>query len=116
MTRGRIYLFDRAGICHVSSQYPCDMYMDLPYGHGTSIITAFLRRHSETKILFLELGVGFNTPGIIKIPFIRMCEHNKEYTYACINYDDVYISEAIAKQAICISEDIGKVISDLLIR
>lgn len=78
--------------------------------------TEFLRRHSETKILFLELGVGFNTPGIIKIPFIRMCEHNKEYTYACINYDDVYISEAIAKQAICISEDIGKVISDLLIR
>ena len=42
MTRGRIYLFDSKGICYRSNQYLSDMYLELPYGHGNDIITAFI--------------------------------------------------------------------------
>ena len=45
----------------------------------------FLRQHKQGKVLFLELGVGNNTPGIIKYPFWRMTAQNPEARYACIN-------------------------------
>ena len=50
----------------------------------------FLRRHEGEPILFLELGVGGNTPGIIKYPFWRMAQQNPKAVYACINYGEAY--------------------------
>ena len=72
----------------------------------------FCRRHQNMKVLYLELGVGFNTPGIIKYPFWQMCADNKNAVYACIN-KETYIPKEIESQAVCIQEDIGKVLSDL---
>lgn len=46
----------------------------------------FLRDHARERILFLELGVGGNTPGIIKVPFLRMTAQNPDATYACVNW------------------------------
>lgn len=62
------------------------------------------------RILYLELGVGYNTPVIIKYPFWQMTARNPQATYACINYGDVGCPAEIKKQSICIDEDIGKVI------
>ncbi|MBM6803513.1 hypothetical protein H6B07_12775 [Mediterraneibacter glycyrrhizinilyticus] len=45
-------------------------------------------RHQGTKTLYLELGVGYNTPGIIKYPFWQMTYRNHDATYVCINYRD----------------------------
>lgn len=75
----------------------------------------FLRRHENLHVLFLELGVGNNTPAIIKYPFWNMTYENKNSIYACINLEDVYYPIEIKGQAICIQADIGKVIQDLLI-
>lgn len=66
------------------------------------------------KILFLELGVGFNTPGIIKYPFWKMTKNNPQATYACINYCDAGCPAEIRTQSICIDGDIGEVIEALL--
>ena len=65
------------------------------------------------KILFLELGVGYNTPGIIKYPFWQMTAKNPDATYACVNYGEAVCPEDIRNQSICIDGDIGQVIEEL---
>ena len=61
----------------------------------------FLRTRKNQKILFLELGVGFNTPGIIKYPFWQMTIQNTKAIYACLNYGDAAAPGEIEKQSIC---------------
>lgn len=75
---------------------------------------SFLRSHEGKHILFLELGVGGNTPVIIKYPFWRMTCQNPKATYACINLSAAYCPREIQKQAICISADIGEILTMLL--
>ena len=73
----------------------------------------FLTEHQDGKILFLELGVGYNTPVIIKYPFWQMTAKNPKAVYACVNYGDAAAPGEIAKQAICIDGDIGSVLKKL---
>lgn len=73
----------------------------------------FIRRHAEKRVLFLELGVGGNTPVIIKYPFWRMTRQNAKAVYACINLSEAYCPEEIQKQAVCIEEDIGETLAML---
>ncbi len=73
----------------------------------------FLQTRSGQNILFLELGVGYNTPVIIKYPFWQMTVDNSHATYACINYGETVCPKEIMEQAICIKEDIGKVLADM---
>lgn len=74
----------------------------------------FLRGHENLHVLYLELGVGNNTPVIIKYPFWNMTSKNKNAVYACINYQEAYCPPQIEKQSICIQSDIRKVIHDLI--
>lgn len=74
----------------------------------------FLRRHKEARILFLELGVGGNTPVIIKYPFWRMTYQNPNAIYACVNLSEAYCPKEIQKQAICIEGDIGNILDMFL--
>ena len=69
----------------------------------------FLRTRQGQKILFLELGVGFNTPVIIKYPFWQMTAKNPNATYACINQGQAMCPREIQRQAICINADIGSI-------
>ncbi len=73
----------------------------------------FLRRHQKGRVLFLELGVGYNTPGIIKYPFWQMTAQNPQATYACLNKGQAACPSEITKQAICIDGDIGATLSAL---
>lgn len=74
----------------------------------------FLQLYQGQRILFLELGVGFNTPGIIKYPFWQMTARNPNAAYACVNLDGAPCPREIAGQAICIEQDIGILIRDIL--
>ena len=62
------------------------------------------------KILLLELGVGGNTPAIIKYPFWQMTARNPNAVYACINFGEAAVPDEIADRSICISADIGETI------
>ena len=73
----------------------------------------FIRRHDRLHVLFLELGVGMNTPGIIKYPFWKMVYQNPKAAYACVNLSEAYCPAEIRKRSICIDEDIGKVLKKL---
>jgi NAD-dependent SIR2 family protein deacetylase len=68
--------------------------------------TQFLNQNLHKKILLLELGVGSNTPGIIKYPFWRMTNENKNATYCCVNKGEVYIPKEIEKKSMGFDEDI----------
>lgn len=73
----------------------------------------FLRCHTGLHILFLEVGVGANTPVIIKYPFWKMTYQNPKAIYACINLGEAICPDAIAKQSICINADIACVLAAL---
>ena len=73
----------------------------------------FLRTRAGQSVLFLELGVGYNTPAIIKFPFWQMTAKNPKAVYACINQGQAACPQEIEKQAICINADIGQVLRAL---
>ena len=73
----------------------------------------FLRTREGQKILFLELGVGYNTPVIIKYPFWKMTAKNPNATYVCINQGQAVCPQEIERQAICIDADIGSALREL---
>lgn len=68
----------------------------------------FIRTRASHKIVFLELGVGYNTPVIIKYPFWRMTQNNPDATYICINYGEAAAPSEIKKQSICADVDINE--------
>ena len=74
----------------------------------------FLSARKNLRLLFLELGVGYNTPAIIKFVFHRLTKNNRLSTYACINYGEAYAPEEIADRSIVINADAGEVIKMLL--
>lgn len=67
----------------------------------------FLRRHRNVPVVYLELGVGMNTPGIIKYPFWRMVAENPKATYVCVNKGQSYAPREIAARSLCLDMDIG---------
>ena len=75
----------------------------------------FLRTRTG-KVLFLELGVGYNTPIIIKYPFWQMTAKNPDATYACVNKGEAVTLEEIVDRSICIDGDIGEVISTVSLK
>ena len=74
----------------------------------------FLRTRGNGRILFLELGVGYNTPGIIKYPFWRMTAENPRAAYVCVNYGEAACPKEIAGRSIAVNADIGEVLRALL--
>lgn len=73
----------------------------------------FLRTHEGQKIFFLELGVGYNTPVIIKYPFWQMTAKNPNATYICINQGQAVCPQEIERQSVCINADIGQVLQSM---
>ena len=72
-----------------------------------------IRRHLNMQILFSELGVGYNTPGIIKYPFLQMTAKNPKAIYASVNLGESYAPKELADRSVCISGDIGEVLKKL---
>ena len=70
----------------------------------------YIRSHKDARTLYLELGVGANTPVIIKYPFWQFVKSNENAAYACINYGEAFCPEAIEDRSICIDGDIGNVV------
>ena len=73
----------------------------------------FLDEHRSSKTVFLDLGIGVNTPTIIKVPFMRMVADWPDATYACLNYGEAFTPVEILNKSICINDDIGNVLRQL---
>ena len=70
----------------------------------------FLGRHEKQHTLYLEIGVGANTPVIIKYPFWAMTEENPKAVYACVNYSEAFCPKQIEARSICIDGDAGEIL------
>ncbi len=73
----------------------------------------FIHRHKRLHILLLELGVGYNTPAIIKYPFWQLTAGNPKSVYTCINNGEAFCPTEIETQSICINSDIGSILEQL---
>ena len=73
----------------------------------------FLENHKNMHVLFLELGVGANTPVIMKYPFWYMAMENKKAVYACVNYQEAFCPNELEERSICIDGDIGDVLKEI---
>ena len=75
---------------------------------------AFLQKNINKRIVLLELGVGGNTPVIIKYPFWRIAAANENAFYVCVNLGENYVPDIIKNRSVVLNEDIGKVLHEVL--
>lgn len=87
---------------------------DEGWHRASAAYSEFLRRHDGLHVLFLEIGIGMNTPIICKYPFWQMTNDNPKAVYACLNYNEAYCPRQIEKRSIVIDGDSGNVIRQLL--
>ena len=86
---------------------------DEGWHRASAAYSGFLSSHEGLHVLFMEIGVGSNTPVICKYPFWQMTNDNKNAVYACLNYSEAYCPEQIEDQSIVIDGDCGDVIRQL---
>lgn len=86
---------------------------DAGWHRASAAYADFLRRHESLHVLFLELGVGANTPVIVKYPFWQMTMTNDKAVYACVNYGEAFCPKEIEGRSICLDGDIGEVLTEL---
>ncbi len=87
---------------------------DVGWDEAAKRYKTFLKSSKNGRILFLEIGVGYNTPGIIKFPFWQMTMDNPKAVYACVNYENSICPEEIRKKSILVEGEADKVIDELL--
>ena len=108
------YLIPKCPICgkEMTTNLRCDdkFVEDDGWHKAAKNYQNFLEDNKNKKILFLELGVGWNTPVIIKYPFIRMTYQFNSAYYACINKGDNYVPDEIKSKSLIVNEDIKKLI------
>ena len=108
------YLIPKCPICgkEMTTNLRCDdkFVEDDGWHKAAKNYQNFLEDNKNKKILFLELGVGWNTPVIIKYPFIRMTHQFNNAYYACINKGDNYVPDEIKSKSLIVNEDIKKLI------
>ncbi|MFR0557955.1 SIR2 family NAD-dependent protein deacylase [Pseudoscardovia radai] len=86
---------------------------DAGWHRASAAYADFLHRCEGRHVLYLELGVGANTPVIVKYPFWQMTLANEKAVYACINYGEAFCPGEIERRGICINGDIGDVFTSL---
>ena len=96
----------------------CDQYFveDEHWNEAACRYTAFLKEHKKDKVVLLELGVGFNTPGIIKYNFWQQAYQNSKTVYVCINLGEAYAPKEIAERSICINGDLGEILQQICLK
>lgn len=92
-----------------------DSFVEDEGWHRASIAyAAFLKRCRGKHVLYLEIGVGANTPVIVKYPFWAMTEENPKAVYACLNYNEVFCPEQLAERSLCLDGDTGDVLREVM--
>lgn len=114
-----IYMVPKCPICGgpMTMNLRCDQYFvqDEAWYQAEKRFGDFLNEalKSQKKLLLLELGVGFNTPTIIRFPFEKLVKENKQVNLIRLNLNEAVIPESIEQQAVGINKDIKQTIKDL---
>lgn len=114
------YMVPKCPVCGgpMTMNLRCDQYFvqDEAWYQAEERFGNFLNEalKSKKKVLLLELGVGFNTPTIIRFPFEKLVKENKQVNLIRLNLNEAVIPESIEKRAVGINQDIKETIKDLL--
>ena len=94
----------------------CDNYFveDEAWHEAADRYAGFLEQNKDKKVVLLELGVGFNTPIIIRFPFEKMVRENSSYSLIRLNMDEAVVPESFGERAIGIGGDMAKAITDIM--
>ncbi len=84
-----------------------------PMGENEKLLLRILEQNKDKKVVLLELGVGFNTPIIIRFPFEKMVRENSSYSLIRLNMDEAVVPESFGERAIGIGGDMAKAITDI---
>lgn len=114
------YMVPKCPVCGgtMAMNLRCDQHFveDEQWHEAAKRYGAFLENSTGKKVVLLELGVGFNTPTIIRFPFEKMMREYKEWTFVRLNIDEAVIPEGLGNRCIGINEDMVKSISDIASR
>ena len=93
----------------------CDQYFveDDHWNEAAARYLAFQKEHRKDRVVLLELGVGFNTPIIIRFPFEKMLGEEKEWTLIRLNLNEAVIPKSLEERAVGINADISESIEDI---
>ena len=86
---------------------------DLGWNEAASRYLDFVQSHANKRLLLLELGVGMNTPSIIKYPFWRLTAQNPNAAYVCVNFGEAECPKQIEDRAILVNADVADVLAAL---
>ncbi|MGN1405895.1 MAG: Sir2 silent information regulator family NAD-dependent deacetylase [Erysipelotrichaceae bacterium] len=109
------YLVPKCPVCHgnMAMHLRCDDYFveDQKWHRAAQEYKNFLNKHHKSRILLLELGVGYNTPGIIRFPFDYLSETYDNFSLIRINMDDASVKDI---NSIGIQMDINQAINKIM--
>lgn len=93
----------------------CDNYFveDEAWHEAADRYADFLEQHQSEKVVLIELGVGFNTPIIVRFPFEKMVRENASYSLIRLNKDEAVVPESFGKRAVGIGGDMTHAITDI---
>ncbi len=114
------YMVPKCPVCgrEMTMHLRCDQYFveDEHWNEAASRYASFLKKHRRENVVLLELGVGFNTPTIIRFPFEQMLRQNEKWSLIRLNLHEAVVPESFGKRAVGINEDIAKSIADIIKR
>ena len=86
---------------------------DLGWNEAASRYVDWVQARLDKKLLLLELGVGMNTPAIIKYPFWKLTAQYPNITYICVNSGEAECPKEIEDRAIVVKADVADLIDAL---
>ena len=87
---------------------------DQGWHRASAAYAAFVETCAKKRVLYLEIGVGANTPIIVKYPFWALTLENPKATYACLNFEEAVCPVLIEDRSVCLDGDCAEVIRQLL--
>lgn len=111
------YMVPRCPVCGgpMAMNLRCDQYFveDDSWNQAAENYGRYLKQLKKGNVLLLELGVGFNTPSIIRFPFEKMVRENKNINLVRLNLDEAVIPESFGKRGIGINRDLCESLNDI---
>lgn len=111
------YMVPKCPVCggNMAMHLRCDQYFveDEHWHEAAGRYASFLEEHGKNRVVLLELGVGFNTPTIIRFPFEQMVRRNENWSLIRLNLDEAFVPESFGKRAVGIGADIAKSVCDI---
>ena len=99
---------------HLMPNLRCDhRFVEQPHIKNQAKYVEYVNNTFDKKLVLLELGVGYNTPIIIRYPFEAITLKHPHAILIRVNLSDTDVSESIVKKSVCIQKDVGTVLSDL---